>query len=117
MRFEEALAAMRDGKWVRRAEWESGVAICSRPDPDSFVCREAMNTVRWTAVPSTSILADDWEIVPDDPLLLPAVDDAGARLVIANAAARDAPDWVRQAVASNVLRALHGYARKKAESQ
>lgn len=117
MRFEQALSAMRDGKWVRRAEWESGEAIRSGPNPDSFVCREAMNTVRWTAVPSTSILADDWEIVPDDPLPLPAVDDSGARLVIANAAARDAPPWVRQAVASNVLRALHGYARKKAESQ
>jgi hypothetical protein len=108
---------MRDGKWVRRAEWESGVAICSRPDLNSFVCREVLNTVHWPGATSINVLADDWEIVPDDPLLLPAVDDAGARLVIANAAARDAPDWVRQAVASNVLRALHDYARKKAESQ
>ena len=70
MKFEEALAMMRVGKRVRRSCW-----------PRSSHIGVQQGLLLWHDIEAESIMARDWEIVEDAPLILPT--DEGAVEVVA----------------------------------
>lgn len=117
MRLEEVLPAMREGRWARRAGWGSGMRVRRAPQSDSFEARVGAEGIEraYVRLGAYDTFADDWELVPDEPLPLPAVGDVEAERAIGDAVFRGDPTSSLEQ-GRLALRALHDYARKKART-
>lgn len=124
MKFEEALAAMREGKRVRRICWMpersvrlDGVRI--EVKQEKYDSAEAYHEI-----PLSWLVSQDWEIVEDAPLILPT--DDGAVEAVARQLHKDTRRGVEgwmdvpeenrayfRHSAERVLRALREYASQK----
>lgn len=65
MKFEQALQAMREGKKVRRASWDSWEAMWIKDN--KFYCYDNMGKDVWEYEDwyLDNMLAEDWEIVDE----------------------------------------------------
>lgn len=127
-RFGEVEQAMREGRWARRAMWAPGTGVRLRPVQGGIRSVAIEWRIGGAAAPELRslgddhIFQDDWEIVPDEPLLLPAVDDTGAVDAVAQEYAflhgdcRDKAWRECRPQAAQILRTLHDYAREKARA-
>lgn len=66
MKFEEALKAMREGKKIKRAEWEKKYIVKDESLRIGVANSETGNMLGLEAILAGSdVLADDWEIYED----------------------------------------------------
>lgn len=66
MTFEEALKAMREGKKIQRKTWDN-FYIVKIPCKDALLfCYDKISTTEFH-LNSADIIADDWEIVDEQP--------------------------------------------------